>query len=33
MDYFNRELVNAMLHLGVDKVASLGREYVVRVSR
>ena len=33
MDYFNRELVNTMLHLGVDKVASLGREYVVRVSR
>jgi L-lactate oxidase len=30
MDYFNRELVNTMLHLGVDKVASLGREHVIR---
>jgi lactate oxidase len=31
MDYFNRELVNTMLHLGVDKVASLGREHVRRI--
>ena len=28
MDYFHRELVNTMLHLGVDKITSLGREYV-----
>lgn len=33
MDYFNRELVNTMLHLGVDRVASLGREHVERASR
>jgi hypothetical protein len=32
MDYFNRELVNTMLHLGVDKIASLGREHVFRTS-
>ncbi|RKK02678.1 alpha-hydroxy-acid oxidizing protein [Pseudoroseomonas wenyumeiae] len=29
MDYFQRELVETMLHLGVDKVASLGREHVL----
>jgi lactate oxidase len=28
MDYFHRELVNTMLHLGVDKIAVLGREHV-----
>jgi lactate oxidase len=28
MDYFHLELVNTMLHLGVDKIASLGREHV-----
>lgn len=28
MEYFQRELVESMLHLGVDKVASLGREHV-----
>ena len=33
MDYFNRELVNTMLHLGVDKVASLGRQHVQPVMR
>jgi lactate oxidase len=32
MDYFHRELVNTILHLGVDKVASLGREHVKRIS-
>jgi hypothetical protein len=32
MDYFNRELVNTMLHLGVDKVASLGRQHVLRMN-
>ena len=31
MDYFNRELVNTMLHLGVDKIASLGREHVQHI--
>ena len=31
MDYFHRELVNTMLHCGVDKIASLGREHVERV--
>jgi lactate oxidase len=31
MDYFNRELVNTMLHLGVDKITSLGREHVQRI--
>ena len=31
MDYFHRELVESMLHLGVDKIASLGREHVQRV--
>ena len=30
MDYFHQELVNTMLHLGVDKVASLKREHVTR---
>ena len=33
MDYFHRELVNTMLHCGVDKIASLGRAHVERVSR
>lgn len=33
MDYFNRELVNTMLHLGADKVASLGRQHVVSMHR
>jgi lactate oxidase len=33
MAYFHRELVDAMLHCGVDKVASLGRAHVERVSR
>ena len=28
MDYFQRELVESMLHLGVDKIAALGREHV-----
>jgi lactate oxidase len=28
VDYFNRELVNTILHLGIDKVAALGREHV-----
>jgi lactate oxidase len=28
LEYFNRELVNTMLHLGVDKVASLNRSHV-----
>jgi lactate oxidase len=32
MDFFIRELVNTMLQLGVDKVASLGREHVLRTS-
>lgn len=32
MDYFNRELVNTMLHLGVDKVAALGRGHVHRIN-
>jgi hypothetical protein len=27
---FNRELVNTMLHLGVDEVASLDRQHVLR---
>jgi lactate oxidase len=31
MDYFNQELVNTMLHLGVDKIAALGPEHVGRV--
>ena len=31
LDYLHRELVNTMLHLGVDKVASLGREQVQQV--
>jgi L-lactate oxidase len=29
--YFHRELVNTLLHCGVDKVASLGRAHVERV--
>jgi lactate oxidase len=29
--YFNVELVNTMLHLGVDKISSLGREHVKSV--
>ncbi len=33
MEYFHRELVNTMLHCGVDKIASLGRAHVERVSR
>ena len=32
MDYFHRELVNTILHLGVDNVAALGREHVKRIS-
>jgi isopentenyl diphosphate isomerase/L-lactate dehydrogenase-like FMN-dependent dehydrogenase len=28
VDYFNRELVNTILHLGSDEVAALGREHV-----
>jgi hypothetical protein len=31
MDYFNRELVNTMLHLGVDNITSLGREHVQHI--
>jgi hypothetical protein len=31
MAYFHRELVDAMLHLGVDTIASLGRAHVARV--
>lgn len=30
MEYFNRELVNTMLHLGVDKIGSLGPDHVTR---
>ena len=33
MAYFHRELVNTMLHCGVDKIAALGHEHVERVSR
>jgi lactate oxidase len=32
IDYFNRELVNTILHLGVDKIASLGRQHIVRMN-
>jgi lactate oxidase len=32
MDYFNRELVNTMLHLGVANIASLGRQHVLRMN-
>jgi L-lactate oxidase len=32
MDYFNRELVSTMLHLGVDKIASLGCRHVLRTN-
>ena len=28
MEYFQRELVNTVLHLGVDNIASLGRAHV-----
>jgi lactate oxidase len=31
MDHFQRELVNTMLHCGVDRTASLGREHVQHV--
>ncbi|OQM73406.1 hypothetical protein BFN67_08925 [Pseudaminobacter manganicus] len=30
MEYFNRELVNTMLHLGVDKIDALGSEHVTQ---
>jgi len=30
MDFFHRELVESMLHLGVEKIAALGREHVQR---
>jgi L-lactate oxidase len=33
MDYFQRELVDAMLHLGVEKIASLGRDHVILLHR
>ena len=33
MDYFHQELVNTMLHVGVDKVTSLKPEHVTRSSR
>jgi lactate oxidase len=32
IDFFNRELVNTMLHLGVDKVPALGRIHVQAVA-
>jgi lactate oxidase len=32
IDYFNRELVNTILHLGVDKIGSLGRQHVLRTN-
>jgi hypothetical protein len=32
IDYFNRELVNTMLHLGIDKVPALGRRHVRAVA-
>ena len=32
IDYFNRELVNTMLHLGTDKIAALGRSHVRAVN-
>lgn len=28
MSYFHRELVNTMLHCGVDKISSLGRQHI-----
>jgi L-lactate oxidase len=33
MDYFQRELVETMMHMGVDKVASLGREHIIMLNR
>ena len=33
MDYFQRELVETMMHLGVDRVASLGREHIITLNR
>lgn len=33
MEYFRSELVNTMLHLGVDKVDALSREHVTSSSR
>lgn len=30
MEYFDRELVNTMLHCGVDKVSALGSAHVQR---
>ena len=33
MAYFHRELVNTLLHCGVDTIASLGRAHVERVSQ
>ena len=33
MDYFHRELVNTMLHCGVDRIASLGSDHVERIGR
>lgn len=32
MDDFNRELVNTMLHLGIDKVPARGRSHVRAVA-
>jgi L-lactate oxidase len=33
MNYFQRELVATMLHLGVDKIASLGRDHLIPLNR
>jgi lactate oxidase len=33
MDYFQRELIESMLHLGVNNIASLGREHVLLLNR
>lgn len=33
MEYFQRELVESMLHLGVDRIAALGREHVIPLNR
>ena len=33
MDYFQRELVDTMLHLGVEKIASFGRDQVILLNR
>lgn len=30
--YLELELVNTMLHLGVDKIAAIGRQHVLRTS-